>query len=86
MNVNLPAILFFDDYHEIPYFHDNLLKILPTIEVVELGCDYKYIALAHDGLKDNPSRETVQKLLEEERVDEEVIEEVLSAYDSYNGS
>lgn len=37
-DINLPARVEVDDYHELPFLQDILRQIIPKVKVVEVGC------------------------------------------------
>jgi hypothetical protein len=55
MNVNLPNLIFVDDYHEFSYYTDNFSDIIPNLKIKELGKELgvdegRYVGLRYVGL------------------------------------
>ncbi len=77
LKLKFPFVREFDDYHEIDFFRDTLQEFLvEKIKGIELGFDYnsgEYIGLFYMGKK--PSKDVIQKLLEEREISFEEPEE-----------
>lgn len=76
---NVPAIIRFDDYHEISYFEDKLQQIFPSLNVFELGSDYYYFALVYDS-HNPPSLTEVGTLLSDKCLDDELLGTMIARY------
>ena len=71
VNINIPIIISFDDYHEISYIENILKNIIPNIKSYEINVeddldeeiDGNYYGLYYIGNK--PNKNEIKKLFEE---------------------
>ena len=83
MRTNIPALISFDDYHEITYFEEHLRKVLPDTGVFEIGSACRYYGLVYIEAFP-PSADAVMELLVLEfGVSSDLPSKFLRAYEKY---
>jgi len=79
--VHLPAVLMFDDYHEITSLQNHLVKIIPDVLCWELGFDGFYAGLYYEyGFE--PSEQQLVELLKMD-FNEDSISSAVEGYKKY---
>jgi len=76
ISINLPTVVSFSDYHEIPWFQDELRKIIPGVKVSEIGATHEYHAIVYLGRKSEPSVQALIKNVEKQIREYEAEEEL----------
>ena len=81
IQINLPTVLEFEDYHDGPYFEFEARKIIPGLKLKEIDSNYEtgeWVFIAYVGtLKEGRNRSFFNRLKKEiKEVNKQELEEV----------